>query len=100
MEVGLAQSGDEREPGSGFVVIGEILLDEAAGGRVGNAEVLVAAVVEDGSEEIAVVLAEAVEAGLDGVARDIRGDGGLGTRRSLRRDRRWWRRESRRASDS
>ena len=39
---------------------------------VGHGEVGVpAAVVEDGAEEVAVVLAEGVEAGLDGVARDL-----------------------------
>ncbi len=44
----------------------------------GMREVGVAAVVvEDGAEEVVVVLAEGVEAGLDGVARDRRGDGGL-----------------------
>ena len=36
-----------------------------------------AAVVEDCAEEVAVVLAEGVEAGLQGVACDLGGDGGL-----------------------
>ena len=46
----------------------------------GMREVRVAAVVvEDGAEEVGVVLAEGVEAGLDGVARDGGGDGGLGS---------------------
>ena len=74
----LAQAGDEGEPGGGFVVVGDVLLDDAAGGGVGYGEVgVAAAVVEDGAEEVVVMLAEGVEAGLDGVARDCRGDGGL-----------------------
>jgi hypothetical protein len=79
LEVRLAEAGDEGEPGGGFEVVGEILLDDAAGRLVGDAEVGVAAViVEDCAEEVGVVLAEGVDAGLEGVARDGRGDGGLG----------------------
>ena len=74
----LAQAGDEREPGGGFVVVGDVLFDDAAVGGVGFGEVGVAAVVvEDRAEEIVVVLAEGVEAGLEGVARDRRGDRSL-----------------------
>ena len=32
LEVGLAQAGDEGEPGGGFVVVGDVLLDDAAVG--------------------------------------------------------------------
>ena len=32
LEVGLAQAGDEGEPGGGFEVVGDVLLDDAAGG--------------------------------------------------------------------
>ena len=73
LEVGLAQAGDEGEPAGGLVVVGDVLLDDAAGGGVGFVEGCgAAAVVEDGAEEVVVVLAEGVDAGLEGVAGDLR----------------------------
>ncbi len=63
LEVSEAQAADESEPGGGLVVVGDILFDDAAVCQVGRAEGRGAAVVvEDGSEEVVVVLAEGVEA--------------------------------------
>ena len=69
----LTQARDEGEPVGGLVVIGEVLFNHAAGRgvRLTDGE-CAAAVVEEDAEEGVVMLAEGVEACLQGVA----GDGG------------------------
>ncbi len=75
LEVGLAQTGDQRQPRGCFPVVRNVLLDHAACGSIGDAEgSRTTAVVEDGAEKVAVMLAEGEEAGLQRIAFDLRGD--------------------------
>ncbi len=77
-EEGLAQACDQGEPRGGLVVVRNILLDHTAGGRVRDREGCGSGiVVEHGSEEVAVVLAEGVEAGSQRIACNLCGDRGL-----------------------
>ena len=70
-EIRLAQAGNQGQPGCGFVVVGDVFLNKSPSGRVGNAEIVETTVIKDGAEEVAIVLAPAVDSSLDRVACNI-----------------------------
>jgi hypothetical protein len=83
LESRLAQTGDQREPAGGLVVVRDVLFDDAAAGGVGFGDGWgSAAVVEGGAEEVAVPLVEEVDATLQRVVRE-RAVGGLDGERDL-----------------